>query len=636
MGLFKILQFDVDDYSMWYEGFAREQGNSAGTYDEGPARLVLHTTEGSSVESAVAAYKKNNSWPHFTVDPVKKIAVQHVDTAVPARALKNLAGGVETNREHAIQVEIVGRAAETHNMPDEQIKWLAEILGPVIRNEGIRLVTVPFYGQDAGWTLASTNAKQRMSNHDWENFNGICGHQHVPENCVASDTKILKADLTWVQAKDLKPGDEIIAFDETPEPGFNGGRRFTTTVVTENQPFVATGYRVETEFGSVVTTGDHPWLVDLPYVNHGRRVEFKQTLELKPGKHRAYYIGAPWEIDNSREAGYLAGLIDADGHVTTSRDAGTWVGFGQVPNGILDAFIEGVHALGFKTSSFNRSNRVGGYSGQPFVDVKVNGGIWATARLLGMLQPQKKIRFLDCLNGAVVGKSVQKAEIYSVEEVGPVQFAGLTTASKTYIADGFLMHNTHWDPGKFPIKKFIAYLEAQGEDDMAKVMVQPPQGHSLYGSWWITDGMFASWVRDGDTYNLLKFLGAKDNEGVPFVLTAPQFDMLIPVQINENDPLHRAHATHPRYQAGVVAQNLAGTVNDQIVASENRQNGAIAQAVVQSEQRISQTVITEIKKIIDAIDEIEIVEGDCDCPDEGEIVNEFLDRVIQTLQGLRV
>jgi len=538
MGLFKILQFDVDDYSMWYEGFAREQGNSAGTYDEGPVRLVLHTTEGSSVEGAVAAYKKNNSWPHFTVDPVKKIAVQHVDTAVPARALKNLAGGVETNREHAIQVEIVGRAAETHNMPDEQIKWLAEILGPVIRNEGIRLVTVPFYGQDAGWTLASTSAKQRMSNHDWENFNGICGHQHVPENCVASDTKILKADLTWVQAKDLKPGDEIIAFDETPEPGFNGGRRFTTTVVTENQPFVATGYRVETEFGSVVTTGDHPWLVDLSYVNHGRRVEFKQTLELKPGKHRAYYVGAPWEIDNS-------------------------------------------------------------------------------------------------LNGAVVEKSVQKAEIYSVEEVGPVQFAGLTTASKTYIADGFLMHNTHWDPGKFPIKKFMAYLEDQGEDDMAKVMVQPPQGHPLYGSWWITDGMFASWVRDGDTYQLLKYLGAKDNEGAPFVLTAPQFDMLIPVQVNENDPAHRAHAAHPRYQAGVVAQNLAGAVKDQIVASENRQNGAIAQAVVQSEQRISQTVITEIKKLIDAIGEIEIVEGDCDCPDEGEIVNEFLDRVIQTLQGLR-
>ena len=54
-------------------------------------KLLLHTTEGSSIAGAVGAYKANNSWPHVTVDPIRKTRVQHVPLTKPARALRNSA-----------------------------------------------------------------------------------------------------------------------------------------------------------------------------------------------------------------------------------------------------------------------------------------------------------------------------------------------------------------------------------------------------------------------------------------------------------------------------------------------------------------------------------------------------------------
>lgn len=169
---------------MWYTGFIVRKGNGSGVFVPGSKKkLVLHTTEGGSAEGAIAAYTKNNSWPHFTVDPVKKLKYQHVDTGVPARALKNKSGGTETNRGGAIQIEIVGRASESQGWSDDVLKWLAkEVIGPICNAEGIKLsAPLKFLGQSDG-LLATESAKQRLSYNAWEVADYILGHQHAPEN----------------------------------------------------------------------------------------------------------------------------------------------------------------------------------------------------------------------------------------------------------------------------------------------------------------------------------------------------------------------------------------------------------------------------------------------------------------------
>jgi N-acetylmuramoyl-L-alanine amidase len=84
---------------------------SAGEYvDDHPFKIVHHTTEGSTADVAIATYKQTRNIPHFTVDDMT--IYQHADTDVAVSALKHPAGGTETNRSSAIQIELVGFAAD--------------------------------------------------------------------------------------------------------------------------------------------------------------------------------------------------------------------------------------------------------------------------------------------------------------------------------------------------------------------------------------------------------------------------------------------------------------------------------------------------------------------------------------------
>ena len=161
----------------------RIAGNDAGSYRPFSTwSFLLHTTEGSSLAGAVAAYRQHNSWPHLTFDPVAADLAQHVPFNRPARALRNASGGVETNRYRVIQLEIVGFAAESHTWPDLVLSRLGHLLARVRELCPFDLdAPYRFLGQGDG-TLATTTAKQRMTFAQWYRFRGICGHQHAPEN----------------------------------------------------------------------------------------------------------------------------------------------------------------------------------------------------------------------------------------------------------------------------------------------------------------------------------------------------------------------------------------------------------------------------------------------------------------------
>ena len=156
-------------------------GNSSGSHLAPVVKLLLHTTEGTSIEGACAAYKTNNSWPHETIDcrPGHGYRIcRHLGYDVAARSLRNLSGGVETNRAGVIQLEIVGTATNPAGIDWE---WLGrEIVGPICRQVGIPVQSsVAWVAYPASY---GQNAPQRLSPNGWTNYKGILGHQHAPEN----------------------------------------------------------------------------------------------------------------------------------------------------------------------------------------------------------------------------------------------------------------------------------------------------------------------------------------------------------------------------------------------------------------------------------------------------------------------
>jgi hypothetical protein len=122
----------------------------------------LHTTEGRTLPD----YDGGAVAPNLTAVPdfgAKRLKwYQHFDIDRSSRALRNLSGGVETNT------------------LDWALKGVADFLAWAHANHGIPLtgptLWLPYPRSGAAGSTA------RMSFAQWENFNGVCGHQHVPEN----------------------------------------------------------------------------------------------------------------------------------------------------------------------------------------------------------------------------------------------------------------------------------------------------------------------------------------------------------------------------------------------------------------------------------------------------------------------
>lgn len=172
----------------WLPGVPRDTavaGAGGGSQTPGPAKIVLHTTEGSW-DSAMAVFRSKLTAPHFLVDPRARRVVQLLPLDRSAYTLRHPAGTPETNRlGRCVQIEIVGFAGQQPGaFTDADLTWFGEtIIGPIAREIGCPLDSTPtFYGEGCGWTLATEGARQRLSWPAWAAYAGVIGHQHVPGN----------------------------------------------------------------------------------------------------------------------------------------------------------------------------------------------------------------------------------------------------------------------------------------------------------------------------------------------------------------------------------------------------------------------------------------------------------------------
>jgi hypothetical protein len=169
---------------------------SSGSYTGGPFKIVHHTTEGSKATGAFDAFKLHKSDPHFTVDATT--IYQHLDTAVAARALKNLDGGVQTNRDSAVQIEVVGFAGADKNALTLKnvarlCRWI-EGAHNVARLWPAGRPKPPLNGGDPG----GHNRDAAI----WDSQSGHYGHSNVPEN-VHWDPAYSKVEADYLLAAEF-------------------------------------------------------------------------------------------------------------------------------------------------------------------------------------------------------------------------------------------------------------------------------------------------------------------------------------------------------------------------------------------------------------------------------------------------
>jgi hypothetical protein len=162
-------------------------GNDSGAYTSDLDKATLHSTEGGSIEGAIAAYRANNSWPHGTIDyrHGRRRIARHLRHDRAARSLRNTTAPGQTNRDGTLQYELVGNAAQILAQYDEN-DWIAlgaDIIGPDCRAAGIPLVcqvTMPTYPPPNGERLGREST--RLTHAQMAGIVGLVGHCNWPEN----------------------------------------------------------------------------------------------------------------------------------------------------------------------------------------------------------------------------------------------------------------------------------------------------------------------------------------------------------------------------------------------------------------------------------------------------------------------
>lgn len=151
---------------------------NGGSMVGGPPRAVWHTTENDpdkTSAASIAEYLNRVGYQvHIVWNPVSGEIVQMLPANLAGRGLENAAGGVQTNREGqvCIQIEVVGRASEPFT--NGPMKGLGEIMAYLDANAIPR--------QWPQGPPPHVNHRSTASTGVWKGHGGHYGHSQVPEN----------------------------------------------------------------------------------------------------------------------------------------------------------------------------------------------------------------------------------------------------------------------------------------------------------------------------------------------------------------------------------------------------------------------------------------------------------------------
>lgn len=261
--------------------------------------------------------------------------------------------------------------------------------------------------------------------------------QEKVDGCVSIDTPILKSDLSYVQAKDLKIGDKLIGFEDTLN-----NPKLIESEVTFSSPIQKECYKVILQDREVIASHDHPWLVRNKTSNNGKK--WVLTRDLKPDM-KIVSIDY-WERESTWNSGYIAAFFDGEGSLVRSKNQRVLSVY-QRTGKTLDHLLYLLSKDGF---NFNVDYRKRKVNYKQCASVILRDGSWT--KILHFLGRYGPVRLLDdakkIWNNAPLN-FVPNSKVIKIEDVGIQTVQGLSTSSKTYIAKGLFSHNSQFSFGVF-------------------------------------------------------------------------------------------------------------------------------------------------------------------------------------------
>lgn len=310
--------------------------------------------------------------------------------------------------------------------------------------------------------LPSFVATYSVGKHEFIFTNGsvlmlrFCEHEEdvYSYDCVGIDTPILTDDLRWVPAGELKVGDGILGFDEEQQ-GPRQKRKLQRAIVTRQNLVAAPTHRIHLADGTTIdAVPNHKWLVcvnkslvwrstgDLYAIQESKNRRFSHRLTLR----RALPTTKP---ETTYDAGFLSAAFDGEGCLSKdTKHAGLKLNFVQKKNPMLN-----------RVRSLLSSYKIGEYA-RGNVQALVSSITTQTFELLMRLRPPRLMKKFSTLTNTLTIPRVGDIEITRIDPLVPRMIAELSSSSKTYIADGFLAHNT-FEADAMAFDELTAFSEFQ-------------------------------------------------------------------------------------------------------------------------------------------------------------------------------
>lgn len=270
-----------------------------------------------------------------------------------------------------------------------------------------------------------------MGGADYKNKSAMYG-------CLEGSVRVLTADLRWVRQDSLEVGDELVGVTE--EFGdIRNRRRLKRSRVMEIGPVRLPSMRLTFDDStSIVCSLDHRWLIQ------GKRTDWQPSERLAIGS-RVRRVVRPWAMPDPFDSGWIAGMLDGEGSLGFSGFRAT---ISQNPGVTLDRVKSILTRWGVQFALSEKK-------GQINLDLRST----CSAEALKLLGMAPSVRHQHRWDGIGLPKSNAWATVTAIDLIGDVDLVGMTTSTKTFIAEGLVSHNSF--PPYFTPRVFSLFPDAK-------------------------------------------------------------------------------------------------------------------------------------------------------------------------------
>ena len=258
--------------------------------------------------------------------------------------------------------------------------------------------------------------------------------------CVSPDTLVLTSDLKWVRIDDIHAGQQLVSVDEHRPGGRGSSRKMRIGEVVAKREVFEPAFKLKMANGvTLISTGPHRWLSK---VRGDATTCWRSVSDMRVGDS-IRYITEPWG-KSEYEDGWFGGLLDGEGSLR--RKGGAEACVCQTLGEVYDRAFEYLKSRGY-TFREDLDDRIAGASskfGNKAVGKLVLSRMSEIFRLIGQTRPSRLLE-KDWWDGKELPtKKIGEAwsKIISIEPLPPQRMIDLQTSTKTFIAEGFVSHNS--------------------------------------------------------------------------------------------------------------------------------------------------------------------------------------------------